>query len=123
MRLFGAGDLPQSILPCLLCGAPEADLQHLLLRCTGTRDLYVSWLATRQMGSSLPAAEDTQMPDMLSLLFEDRLDGHDLVRTGARINHVGRVCYSVASAFRADTNWQQPIDEIVSDAMALAKEF
>ena len=115
--VFGDGSLPYTIAPCPLCGAPTADVLHLLLRCSANSDLYKAWAARTGTGS---AHLDDQ--HLCNLLFAGRL-GHpqpDGDKAAARVCFVGEAFQRVAKAMSNEAQSQAFMDTPITQAASSA---
>jgi len=121
LNMFCAEGLPQFMSTCPLCGAPEADLRHVLLVCPCTHDLYVEWQGITS--NSFVDRSIMHWTSLLEIVFSGRLapDG-DMNLTGSRIRFVGKVCQRVANASNVASNLDPSIDEFITNAMNMAHE-
>ena len=99
LSVHGAGDLPQQLSVCPLCGVSNVDIVHLLSSCGGTFDLYCVWASGA--GKSADSASRLPWSHLQFELFADRISflTDDPDQGSARINFVGQAVRRAVQAF------------------------
>ena len=67
LQVFSAGELPRELESCPLCGRPSADLEHILLNCKGTSDLFIEWRVAA--GTDLHSRDKLHYTALLDAVF------------------------------------------------------
>ena len=118
LQVFEAGDLPLYMEHCPLCGAPLADMAHLLCICPGTRDLFGQWLVdTREPETEI------SWPKLQEKLFSDWMAREkDSAFAAARIIFVGSVCRRVASHLGHEVHTERSVDSYIQLAVEEARQ-
>ena len=102
LAVFDAGDLPQHLDSCPLCGLADVPISHLLAVCPGTDDAYADWVAAARL--HLPAHARLDWPTLQHQLFcgiatDSLSDPPDARR--ARIRFVGVAFDAAIHAMRS----------------------
>ena len=96
LALFGAGELPEMLPLCPLCGAEWVTIAHPLALCHGTWDLYLHWRSSSASGVGCPTRPP--WPELRTELFSGRLGfvSDDEADLWFRITFTGQVFERIA---------------------------
>ena len=116
LLFFGVDGLPVELTECPLCRLPHADIIHVLLHCSGTRDLLHAWWGKSDFLGNAP--EQSEWHAIAPHIFQGRICPleNDGDQGASRIEFVGSAVQRLAHAITSERQMSETINQFIAGA-------